>query len=67
MTYQWLLVLCLLFDLIAVVSHDVSESGPALFWDGNGRAKVGLDLTDAHVHATVVLANVEIKVLVVDM
>lgn len=57
----------LLFDLIAIIGQDVSESGPALFWDGDGRAKVGLDLTDAHIHAAVVLADVEVKVLVVDV
>lgn len=61
------MVLRLLLNLVAIIGHDVSETGPALFWDGDGRTKVGLDLTDAHINAAIILADIEIKVLVINV
>lgn len=49
--------------LVAVVGQYVPEPGPALLRNGDGRAEVGLHFRYAHVHAAVVLTDVEVEIL----
>lgn len=56
-----------LLNFVTVIGQYVPKTRPTLLRYGDGSPEVGLYLRYAHVHAPVVLPDVEVEVLVVDV